>query len=187
MICAIHQPNFFPYYPIFQKMDAADVFVILGDCQFEKNNYQNRFHIGDDWYTMSVNKGLEPIRNKRYVNYVKDWNKIKVKLPQYADTFSALDFAISENLLLTNTLIIRILARRLGINTDKMHSTRCADLTSTARLVRLCQLHNCDEYLSGIGGKRYLDVEQFHKAGIHVRFQDEATMIRKPVLEVIGR
>ena len=59
MKIAIHQPNFMPWYPFFQKVESADIFVILSNCQFEKNNFQNRFNIDDRWYTMSTNKGLE--------------------------------------------------------------------------------------------------------------------------------
>ena len=40
MRVAIHQPNFFPWYPYFEKILRADIFVILQNCQFEKNNFQ---------------------------------------------------------------------------------------------------------------------------------------------------
>ena len=58
MIVAIHQPNFMPWYPFFQKIAAADTFVVLTHCQFEKNNYQNRFNQRERWHTLSVNKAL---------------------------------------------------------------------------------------------------------------------------------
>ena len=66
MIVAIHQPNFIPWLPFFDKMAAADVFVILSECQFEKNGFQNRFQ-RNGWNTMSVASGLAPIREKQYV------------------------------------------------------------------------------------------------------------------------
>ena len=37
MILAIHQPNFFPWWPYFEKIEQADMFVFLTHCQFEKN------------------------------------------------------------------------------------------------------------------------------------------------------
>ena len=77
MIVTIHQPNFVPWYPYFQKIEQADVFVLLGNCQFEKNGYQNRFYLKDKWNTLSVKKGLELINKKYYIDPIKDWSKIK--------------------------------------------------------------------------------------------------------------
>jgi hypothetical protein len=57
MILSIHQPNFLPWYQYFEEIQSCDVFVILKHCQFEKNNYQNRFSFNNEWQTMSVNKG----------------------------------------------------------------------------------------------------------------------------------
>ncbi len=75
-----------PWLPFFKKIESVDRFIILENCQFEKNNFQNRFNIGSDWYTMSVNKGLEPIVNKIYVNHNTDWIKIKNKLSKYKNS-----------------------------------------------------------------------------------------------------
>ena len=75
---AIHQPNFFPHYPFFQKMKEVDVFIILNHCQFEKNNYQNRFKMNDKWFTMRVNHGLKPIIEKAYIAPTIDFDKIKL-------------------------------------------------------------------------------------------------------------
>ena len=58
MRLAIHQPNFMPWYPFFEKIKNCDKFIMLTHCQFEKNGYQNRFNLNDKWYTMSVKKGL---------------------------------------------------------------------------------------------------------------------------------
>ena len=91
MRVAIHQPNFLPWYPFFQKIQEVDVFVILKECQFEKNNFQNRVNINGKWRTMSVNKGLEPIRNKTYLNPQSDWNKIKTNLPEYREILEECD------------------------------------------------------------------------------------------------
>ena len=41
MKVAIHQPEHFPYMGFFEKMKSADLFVILDDVQYKKNNYQN--------------------------------------------------------------------------------------------------------------------------------------------------
>ena len=104
MRIAIHQPNFLPWYPFFQKIKEVDRFVILKECQFEKNNYQNRFNFNDRWHTMSVNKGLEPIIEKTYLNPENDWNKIKVNLFEYENTLNLFDGCVSDNLFKTDFL-----------------------------------------------------------------------------------
>ena len=48
MKIAIHQPEHFPYMGFFQKMEAADMFVILDDVQFTKGNFQHRNRLLDN-------------------------------------------------------------------------------------------------------------------------------------------
>jgi hypothetical protein len=89
MRIAIHQPNFIPWYPFFQKMAAVDIFVLMIHCQFEKGKYQNRFQLNGRWHTMSVDHGLDPIIDKRYVRFQEDWDRIKRQLPTYDRIFPA--------------------------------------------------------------------------------------------------
>lgn len=182
MIVSIHQPNFFPYYPIFQKMEQSDIFIILGNCQFEKNNYQNRFDIDERWHTMRVNGGMQLIKDKKYVSPFEDWEKIKNKLPKYRGILEQFDFCISDNLLNTNSNIIRYARKLLKLKTIVIHDNE-TELKSTERLVYLCKKSNATKYLSGISGKIYLDVKQFEQQGIEVIFQDK--MIKKSLLEVL--
>ena len=64
MIISIHQPNFMPWNPFFEKIQQSDLFVFLTHCQFEKGGYQNRFNYNNKWYTMSTSRGLIPIIDK---------------------------------------------------------------------------------------------------------------------------
>lgn len=180
MVVAIHQPNFCPWQPFFQKIQEADVFVILNRCQFEKNNFQNRFNYNNQWNTMSVNKGLQPIYMKKYVNHEQDWKKIIEKHPKLS-IFSDL---INESLSHTNTEIIRRACEILKIRTIIISDYE-SELRSTDRLVDICKTLRATKYLSGISGKKYLNVNLFEESGIKVVFQDENKMIKKPLLEII--
>lgn len=184
MICSIHQPNFFPWYPYFQKIQKSDVFVILINCQFEKNNFQNRFNIGEKWYTMSTNKGLEPIVNKRYVSNVKDWKTIKGGLHQYSKILNQFDDCITDNLSITNINIIKKICQMLSIKTEIV-TDYPTNLVSTERLVDLCKTYHATTYLSGSSGKNYMDLSLFEQSNIKVEFQEEKDMIKKPILEIL--
>ena len=58
MIVAAHQPQYLPWLGYFDKIDKADVFVLLDTVQFKKNEWQNRNKIktaqGWQWLTVPV-------------------------------------------------------------------------------------------------------------------------------------
>lgn len=170
MIVTIHQPNFIPWYPFFQKMDQADIFVVLENCQFEKNNFQNRFKLDNRWYTMSTSKRLLPIIDKKYSEHSRDWEKIKRRLPEYRKILEQFDSCISESLSETNFNIILKIKDLLNISTEVVKD-RKTDLTSTDRLVDICKFYAAEEYISGPSGKIYLDLDKFATNNIKVSFQ----------------
>ena len=182
MKIAIHQPNFIPWYPFFQKIEAADIFVILSNCQFEKNNFQNRFNMNEKWFTMSTNKGLEKINKKIYVNPNRDWIKIKKTLYNY--NLEIFNDCISESLYNTNKNIIKKICKLLNIKT-KIVEDYDTNLKGTERLIDICKSLNAKSYISGIGGKKYMESNLFSKHNIELIFQNEKDMIKKPVLEIL--
>ncbi len=185
MRVTIHQPAFMPWYPFFQKMQSADKFVFLTYCQYEKNGFQKRFNIGDKWYTMSTKRGLKPINEKFYIQPQRDWEKIKRSLPQYSNIFQHLGAHICNSLCVSNVGLIQEIVELLGIKTE-ISMDWPTELKGTERLVDICVKNGATEYVSGVSGAQYLDLEKFKEADIKVTFQDEAGMIRKPVLEVLN-
>lgn len=174
MIVAVHQPNFVPWMPFFLKMAAADKMVIMQHCQFEKGGYQNRFRFNEQWFTMSAGpKSLVPIEKKVYLKPDQDWAAIKGRLPQFRDKLREMDELIGRNLVMTNVDIIRHIADKLGITTpiDFDYPT---EKRATARLVDICKHYGATRYLAGPSGKGYMDLQQFHTAGIDVRFHEVA-------------
>jgi hypothetical protein len=187
MIVTIHQPNFMPWYPFFQKIQQADIFILLSHCQFEKNGFQNRFQLNDRWNTMSVKKGLEYINEKQYIDPKKDWERIKNSLPQYKNILTEMDSMISADLYQTNSSIIRHLIKKLNINTLVVEDYQ-TNLTSTARLVDICKRYDATTYLAGQGGKDYLNEELFSQQGLDVIYQENMNKIHtlEYLNEVIG-
>ena len=184
MKVTIHQPAFMPWYPFFQKIQSADKFVFLTYCQYEKNGFQNRFNIADKWHTMSTKKGRSPINEKIYTQPQIDWEKIKRSLPQYSTSLDRLGLHVSNSLCSTNIGIIQEIINLLEIKI-KIGTDWPTDLKGTERLVDICEKHGATEYISGLSGAQYLELEKFEEAGIKVTFQDESSMIRKPILEIL--
>lgn len=140
---AIHQPNLIPYFPFFYKMHKADIFVLMINCQFEKNNYQNRALVRGDWWTVPVVGGTMSIKDKSYTNGNK---VIDVNVP----------------------LIIGF-AKMLGINTSKIHYDFPTESKGTERIIEICHRFMCDEYLTNPEAtNKYLDEKKMNSAGIEV-------------------
>lgn len=178
-----HQVNFCPYGGFFQKVAGCDIFVLMSHCQWEKGGYQNRFKVGEKWHTMSTNRGLELLKDKRYVNAWKDWCKI-ISDFRSLDVFSE---CISDNLTDTNSRIIIKACDIIGLTLHRfVGDETAAHLTGTERLINLCKTFGADRYLSGISGKNYLDLSRFADEGIEVVFQDESKLDKRPLYELIA-
>lgn len=141
MLLAIHQPNFCPWMPFFEKMNKADIFVILTNVQFEKNGWQNRCQVDGKWWTNPVLKGTTTIENKRYA----DGNSVKE----------------------VNMAWIYAMALTLGIPISKIKFDFPTGKKGTERLVEICQVYGANEYLTNMDAiDKYLDPALFDKAGI---------------------
>ena len=175
----IHQPNFFPHLSFFEKMKECDKFVIMVNCQWEKNGYQNRFFL-DRWHTMSVNGGLMDIVSKTYMNPYKDWRRIKERLMGF--NLSQFDSCIGGVLWKTNFEIIEKIKDILSIDTELVLDYK-TELRGTERLVDICKRYGAKEYFSGPSGNKYLDVSLFDKAGIKVSFQKKTET--KPIINYL--
>jgi hypothetical protein len=69
--------------------------------------------------------------------------------------------------------IIRYILSYLNITTPTvLASTYGITTTSTQRIIDLCKKTGADTYLSGAGGKDYMDENQFAQNGITLQYQD---------------
>lgn len=191
MKVTIHQPEFMPYVGLIQKIDSADTFVILNDTQFEKNNYQNRNKLlasgKENWISVPIVLESHTMNiNEIHIRYPQ-WNQVRKKLARQlsqeygkSEYFSDVVDYVLEPVLgnyeydkledLNCTIILRILDY-LGINTKIVYSS---DLNepghSTEHLVNICKRLGADEYISGQGGKKYMDESLFEKNNIKVTY-----------------
>jgi hypothetical protein len=187
MIITIHQPQYLPWLGYFDKVQKADVFILLDNVQFKKNEWQNRNRIrtpqGWQWLTVPVLHDFGTKINEIKIDNKKPWREHHLKalelnyckahyFEQYFPYFQkALDQSW-ERLSDVNIHFVRLIIELLGIKTKVVLSSEYEAVEhKTMRLVDLCKYFNAETYLSGEGGMAYLDEEQFKRHHINVIVQ----------------
>ena len=164
----MHQPLHFPYLGFFQKMKEADLFILLDDVKFVKNEFYNRNRFKnksskDEWFTVPVERDANSmIFNQVKVSSDPKWKKklIKQMNQNFGGDFS--HFYLEEYICNINMTSIRYLRNKLGIDTPlKRASDYFITSTSSQRLVDICHAAGATEYISGPHGKDYLDEKLF--------------------------
>ena len=95
MKVAIHQPQYLPWLGFFDKMDQADVFVLLDDVQYKKNEWQNRNKIrtSETWQWLTVpiiGKFGQMIKDVK-INDLEPWRAKHIKAIEYNYSHAAGD------------------------------------------------------------------------------------------------
>jgi len=188
MIVAIHQPQYLPWLGYFDKIDRSDVFVLLDNVQYKKNEWQNRNRIktaqGWQWITVPVlYKFPQKIREVKINNGV-NWKEKHLhaliynysKSPYFDEYRPFFEDAYNrdwEYLVDINTHMIKYLVRVLGIDTEILIAS---DFNlrdhPTERLIDICKAVGANTYLSGVDGAKYMDIEKFMQAEIKVIVQN---------------
>ncbi|MBI5326779.1 MAG: WbqC family protein [Deltaproteobacteria bacterium] len=188
MRIAIHQPQFMPWLGYFDKMDKVDVFVLLDNVQFKKNEFQNRNKIKTAnnwiWFTVPVNFSFGDTISGIRIDNRHDWQKKHLhaiqtnygKAPFFKEHQPALEELYkNEYTLLSplNVYTINLIKTLFSIETKIVMASSIPNLSQdpTERLLDICRYFNADTYLAGAGGKGYMECERFKNAGIKLLFQ----------------
>ena len=188
MIVSVHQPQFLPWLGYFDKIQQSDCFVILDTVQFKKNEFQNRNKVktphGWQWLTVPVSYRFPMRIDEVPINNQTNWRRKHLqtllanygKAPFFNDTMTIVQDLydrVWDGLTELNTWCVVELSKTLGIATP-IRFAKNFDLPTnpTGRLVKICQTLGASCYLSGIGGRDYLDTDQFDAAGIEIAYQD---------------
>ena len=189
MIVAVHQPQYLPWLGYFDKIDRADVFVLLDNVQFKKNEWQNRNKIktsqGWQWLTVPVMYKYPQLISEVTINNRVNWqHKQKQAIlsnyrkahcyeflePFFKDFFSSTWGFISQ----LNIEMVKRLTAMLGIETPLYVASELGEFPQDPdeRLIAITKYFNADTYLAGMGGRGYMDLDKFSNNGIQVIFQD---------------
>lgn len=179
-IVTIHQPEHFPYLGFFQKMQKADIFVILDNVNFRKNYFQNRNNFLNpneqlEWFTIPVPKDSHNklIKDIKPSELPPNWRKTlvnKISLNLKVDTT---DIYNSESLLEINMRSIQWARKRLNIETPIVFASELSATGSKSLLLlEICKELDASKYISGPSGRDYLDLDLFQDQNISVDFHE---------------
>lgn len=166
MKIAISQPEHFPYMGFFEKMAAADLFVVLDHVQFSgPRSFQNRNRFLNSngmmqWFTVPVEAGS-------YFKAIKDvrvapdygWRKKLFNLMRYNKFDIDYEKVYSEEKLVDINLYgIEICRSKFGITTPLVNSSKLNVSGSKAELIyNICKKLGADCYISGLGAYLYME------------------------------
>lgn len=193
MKVAIHQPNFFPYPGFFHKLTLADTFVIMDNTQYDKK-FTNRNKIvipkGWTWIQVPINKNHKFSPNKSVeINNEISWKAKHLKMLQrsysnsnYYKTFEHFfEDLYSNDWKMLFDLNFTSLKKTLDFLNIKIKIIKESELDisgkSTKRLVNICKAIGADIYVSGIGGKNYMDEKSFSENKIKIEYQNYSSVV----------
>jgi hypothetical protein len=198
-VCAIHQPNFFPWLGYFDKIRRSDVFVFLDSVAYPKSGHSMgswcnrvRIDIGGNptWFGCAVKRehGEQKIRDV-LLDDGRPWrerllNMLRInyrRSPGFVRTMALVEPLIlsdEDRLAAFNIRAIKAVCNALEINASFV---RQSDLniegSSTELLVSITRAVGCDTYMSGGGATEYQVDGLFRERGVDLVYQD---FVQKP-------
>jgi hypothetical protein len=148
-------------------MKSVDLFVILDDVQYTKNNWQNRNKFlntngVEEFITVQVEKNANKKLIKDVLTVDGPWRNKNIKKIQQNFNIDTKDIYSCKKLIDINMKSIRWGMDKLNINTRILFSSMFnISTTGSQRLADICFNVNATEYISGLGGKNYLDESKF--------------------------
>ena len=190
MKIAVHQPQYIPWLGYFHKMANVDLFVFLDNVQYKKREFQNRNRIktpsGPIWLTVPVlTKGnffqkisevkidnQERWREKHYETLKRNYSKAPF-FKTYQNFLDEIYGKEWDYLIDLNVATVNYLKDALKITTPiKLESEIGTTKTHTERIIEICKKTGADTYLSGAGGKDYMDEGLFEQNKIKLEYQE---------------
>lgn len=189
MIVGVHQPQYLPWLGYFDKIDRADVFVLLDTVQYKKNEWQNRNRIktagGPQWLTVPVSYRFPQRIDEVAVNNRERWQHKQRqaiisnyrKAPFWDDVAPFIDEILAptwEMIAPLNIFGVKRLAVMLGIETPLYVASELGAFPEDpdGRLIAITKHFEADTYLAGSGGREYMELDRYARSGIEVLFQE---------------
>lgn len=188
-ICAIHQPNFFPWLGYFNKIERSDIFIFLDNVQFSKQTWTTRVKVLDGgeskWLSCPIQLHFgQKIKDVSLKNHedlktyvIGRLQSIYRKSPYFQQGMNIVEqvFLVKfDNLADFNIYVIKTLLAQLKIKTQTIRQSEMhleKELKATPLLAELCLKLNADSYLCGGGSQGYQEDELFKNKNIELIYQ----------------
>jgi hypothetical protein len=192
MIVSAMQPAFLSWQGYFELIDAADVFVLCDDFQYQLKSWQsrNRLFVAKDkvdWYGVQIHAhgaSRAPL-NTVLLNESERWRMDIWRRLEYnyrkAAYFEEIASSVREwlfgpcrTLAELNQAFIELACRQLGIETQLRLSSQCGSRASRSeRVLELLQWCEATTYLCAAGSFEYMAHDGvFPNCDVEVLFQD---------------
>jgi len=190
MIYAVHQPQYLAWLGFFDKIARCDVFIFLDNVQYKHREFQNRNRIrtkdGTMWLTVPVTFEQGALIRDVRIDDSRDWRSEHLKslrawygrAPFFSENiryFEELYARPWEKLVDLSMETIRFFCKEFGIATrTAFESELNTEGAKTERIVNIGRALKAETYLSGSGGRDYLDAKLFADAGQRLTYQEYA-------------
>jgi len=199
MIVFVHQPEYIPWLGFFDKLARCDTFVIYDDAQYQHGGFHNRNRIRTplswEWLTVPISHGhpqtIKDVKisgtqwkNKQLSQIISNYHRT----PYFKEYFPIIRDAITfdhELLIGLNLHLIKAITELLDIKAKMMRSSEFPYIGTekNEKLVSMCKFLGADVYLSGSGGKNYVDENSFSTAHIELQWHNYLHPVYKQVFE----
>ncbi len=199
MRVTIHQPQFLPWLGYLDKIDQADLFILLDTVQFKKNEWQNRNRIrtsqGWQWLTVPVLQQFGQRIDDVVINPTAIWKVQHLRalemhyarapyidryLPQLRELYATPWAKLSD----LNRATVQWLLKAYGVTTPVRSAAQYAAREEpTSRLIDLCRAVGATQYLAGPGAEHYMDKPRFEDSGIQLETQEFYHPIYRQIYE----
>ena len=191
MIVAIHQPSYWPWLGLINKIALADTFVILDNVNANKDSFQfkNLFYCNGEAkklsipvnYSMGIKIRELQFKNeswkKDHLNKIQNYylkapffNEVFPKVQKIYETISS-DFVVD---FLIDTMKFELDAFHINTKFIKSSEIEYSGLKGDL-VLDICLKTKANEYISGKGALNYMDntlLDKFKKTNINIRFID---------------
>lgn len=188
MTLAGHQPAYLPYLGLFYKMTQCDKFMFVDHAQFEKKLFQNRNYVRSrtDRILLTVpvlttgrfyQRTDEVIIDNSLPWARKHWRTIFLNyhnapfFEEHRGFFEEVYSKSWRRLVDLNLATTLYLMKCFGLEKEVLSSSQYnVSGEKTAMLIDMCRKTGADTYVSGWGGKDYVNVDEFRRQDLHHRF-----------------
>ncbi len=193
---SVLQSNYIPWKGYFDIIRCSDIFVLLDEVQYTKNDWRNRNKIktaaGEQWITIPIESHFhdhpricdvevpEPRWTTKHLRSIQQSYAKSSHLHLYSDALEDLykECASIKSLSQINEIFLSALCSILDISTpferaeNILGKGRVEAMDRNMRLIEICKEVNADTYISGRAAETYIDLDLFLQNGIQVIWAD---------------